>query len=292
MASISLPDDVRRDAVSVRPSAPRMRNYGRDGQNVERDPPASGGLADRPICTRSAVTVARACLASVEAGTNPQNPSETWPGYTALGGMLQLRLGNGKVEQRCYNSRGQQTELRLGGVYTTDCVRESGYLFRTAVGYGTTANNGNVLTQQVEARKDNQTFLTLAQSYSDGLSRLSGVGETGGTAWSQTFSYDREGNQAVTATFPMTGMAVNLLDRYDLGTNRLRKYTDGTNLPTGVYDAAGNLANHRDLGAVAYDAENRMTQVAAGAVSKYRYDGEGRRVRREMGGVANWRILF
>ncbi|MCX6602802.1 MAG: hypothetical protein NTV52_04335 [Acidobacteria bacterium] len=173
--------------------------------------------------------------------------------------------------------------MRLGGVYTTNCVRESGDLFRAVLGYGTTANNRNVMSQQVEARKDDQTFLTLAQSYSDGLSRLSGVGETGGTAWSQTFSYDRKGNQTVTATFPMTGMAGNLLDGYDLGTNRLRKYNDRTNLPTGVYDAAGNLANHRDLGAVGYDAENRMTQVTAGAVSNYRYDGEGRRVRRETG---------
>jgi len=241
----------------------------------------------KSVSSRASAGATETVIASVEAGTNPQNPLEAWPGYTALGGMLQLRLGNGKVEQRCYNSRGQQTELRLGGVYTTNCVRESGDLFRAVLAYGTTTNNGNVLTQQVEARKDDQTFLTLAQSYSyDGLSRLRRVEETGGTAWWQSFAYDRNGNQAVTATFPMTGMAVNLLDRYDLGTNRLRKYNDGTNLPTGVYDAAGNLANHRDLGAVAYDAENRMTQVVAGAVSNYRYDGEGWRVRGELwGGV-------
>jgi len=149
------------------------------------------------------------------------------------------------------------------------------------------------MSQQVEARKDdNLTFLTLAQSYNyDGLNRLMGVGETGGTAWSQTFAYDRNGNQAVTATFPMTGMAVNQLDRYDLGTNRLVKYNDGTALPAGVYDAAGNLTNHRDLGALGYDAENRMTQVTSGASSGYGYDGEGRRVRRVTGGVG-WTYVY
>ena len=85
----------------------------------------------------------------------------------------------------------------------------------------------------------------------------------------------------------VTKLTKDVYNRVDR-TSRLTKYNDGTALATGVYDAVGNLANHRDVGAVVYDAENRMTQVTAGSVSTYRYDGEGRRV---TGGV-RWTYVY
>jgi len=60
------------------------------------------------------------------------------------------------------------------------------------------------------------------------------------------------------------------------------------------YDNAGNIINdsYTGNGSRTYDAENRMltAQDVTGALSYYSYDGSGRRVRRNTGGVETWQI--
>lgn len=54
-----------------------------------------------------------------------------------------MRLGNGKWENTVFNSRLQPTQIGLGnGVNSQN-------LLKFAYSYGTTANNGNVLSQTI-----------------------------------------------------------------------------------------------------------------------------------------------
>src|SRR5437588_12831989 len=62
------------------------------------------------------------------------------------------------------------------------------------------------------------------------------------------------------------------------------------------YDAAGNLATDTYSAAAVtrtYDAENRMTketQASSYEAGIYSYDGDGRRVKRKVGGVEPWQV--
>ena len=67
-------------------------------------------------------------------------------------------------------------------------------------------------------------------------------------------------------------------------TNRLMKAFDGTTLSS-PYDEAGNLINHPYVSAMQYGAENRQKQFTSGSTTAtYHYDGDGRRVKRVLGG--------
>ncbi len=59
------------------------------------------------------------------------------------------------------------------------------------------------------------------------------------------------------------------------------------------YDAAGNLTNdtYTGQGQRTYDAENRMKQAwASSQWQTYTYDGDGRRVKRNVNGTETWQI--
>lgn len=66
--------------------------------------------------------------------------------------------------------------------------------------------------------------------------------------------------------------------------------------PTMNYDAAGNQTKDTYSGAAvtrAYNAENRMTsemQASSYVAGSYSYDGNGRRVKRSVGGVETWQV--
>ena len=119
---------------------------------------------------------------------------------------------------------------------------------------------------------------TWTQSYSyDTVNRLSGVSETGGSGWSQSFGYDTWGNRWVsgyTTLVPQPQTPVTS-SWYNTSNNRLK---------SAGYDTAGNQAT---LGSVAmsYDGESRMTTAVKSIVgqswtTQYKYDGDGRRVRK------------
>jgi len=143
-------------------------------------------------------------------------------------------------------------------------------------GYGTTNNNGNLLSQgiQVGAAVINQSY-----TY-DVLNRLLTAGETsGGTAWSQTYGYDRYGNRWVSVN---TGVTLSTLTPtastfFSATTNRITNCT---------FDLAGNLTLDSTSRIFTYDAENRQVTYNGGqGTVSYSYDGDGRRVKKVESGT-------
>ena len=207
--------------------------------------------------------------------------------YEPHGGVKQLLLGNGLWEQRRYNARLQPTRIGLGTTKTTGSLTPAGSgLLLLDYSYGTSSNNGNVLSQRIRVG----TSLNQNQVYTyDALNRLKTAGETGsGTAWSQTYTYDRYGNRRVTAGASHgSNQTLTPQSTADIATatNRLAGLK-GVNAV--AYDAAGNLTADWAANAFKYDGDNRLVAFDAplgtDSDTTYSYDGEGRRVRKVVGG--------
>ena len=155
--------------------------------------------------------------------------------------------------------------------------------------YGTSANNGNVLSQRIRVG----TTLNQNQAYTyDALNRLRTAAESGsGTAWAQTYAYDRWGNRRVTpdtdgvnSYLPQATLTPQVAVDIDTSTNRLAG-TKGVN--TVGYDPAGNLKADWAGNAFKYDGDNRMVSfntTGTDSDTTYAYDGDGRRVQKVVGG--------
>ncbi len=119
---------------------------------------------------------------------------------------------------------------------------------------------------------------TWTQSYSyDTLNRLGGVSETGGSGWSQGVTYDVYGNRWVSASTNLAPQPLTPVTSswYNTTNNRLKSVS---------YDNAGNQLTLGGL-SMTYDAESRMSQAVKSVVgqswtTQYKYDGDGRRVRK------------
>ena len=207
--------------------------------------------------------------------------------YEPHGGVRELLLGNGLWEQRRYNARQQPTQIGLGTTKATGSLTPEGSgLLLLDYSYGATSNNGNVLSQRIRV---GATF-NQNQAYTyDALNRLTTAAESGsGTAWSQTYAYDRYGNRRVTAGASHgSNQALTPQSTADIatGTNRLAG-TKGVN--TVAYDAAGNLTTDWAANRFKYDGDNRLVAfdhtTGTDSDTTYAYDGEGRRVRKVVGG--------
>jgi len=214
--------------------------------------------------------------------------------YDAASRMTQEQFGTTTAiyNKLAYNSRGQLVELRAstaGG----DTSWDRGKIVND---YSGTDNNGN-LRKQTTSIPSSDTF---AQSYAyDSLNRLQSVNETrngGPVNWQQQYIYDRYGNrtiaQGTTETYgtgiPKPNFTVST------STNRLGVPSGQTGTMT--YDSAGNLTTDTYSAAAVtrvYDAENRMTsetQASSYAAGTYSYDGDGRRVKRVVGGIETWQV--
>jgi RHS repeat-associated protein len=149
-------------------------------------------------------------------------------------------------------------------------------------------NNGNIARIKYfisGALQHSQTF-----QY-DPLNRLgnavehnNGVYNDTSRAWYQTFAYDPYGNRGINVentsdNVDAANRALQLAD-FSAANNRITR--DGF-----AYDAVGNLTAEPGK-SYTYDAENRIVTatVAGGAMSQYFYDGNGRRVKKVVGGVA------
>jgi RHS repeat-associated protein len=191
--------------------------------------------------------------------------------YTAHGEVKDMKLGNGLWEHTISNNRLQLTEIGLG---TTQ-----GGIDRLKLNYdyGSTTNNGNLLSQTITV--PGYPALTIVQNYSynDGLNRLTSAQETASQTvrWTQSYVYDRYGNRT---SLTNTGSEAALLP-----TQSTPAVTATTNRLVGFsYDNAGNVLMDATSNEFEYDAENR--QVSAGT-SSYSYDGDGLRVRKVVNGV-------
>lgn len=191
--------------------------------------------------------------------------------YAAHGAVSVMKLGNGLLEHTNFNSRMQPTQIGLG----TTSVDSS--KLRLDYGYGSTSNNGNVLTQRIVI----SSSLDVTQTYTyDTLNRLSTASE--GISWTQNYDYDRYGNRAVNPSstlIPNASLTPRVLTDFSTTTNRIT-------LSNFAYDAAGNLksdptATPNPPNGMIYDAENRQTSYTkSGVTTTYAYDGDGRRVKK------------
>ncbi|HRJ90510.1 MAG TPA: hypothetical protein PLX39_17670, partial [Pyrinomonadaceae bacterium] len=118
--------------------------------------------------------------------------------YNAAGAVTSMQLGNGRWESTVFNSRLQPTQIGLG--VTPNATN----LLKLDYSYGTTANNGNVLSQTITVPTVGiNTGFSAVQTYNyDSLNRLKDATEMltphGGSqsqSWKQTFTFDRYGNR-------------------------------------------------------------------------------------------------
>ncbi|MBE0656368.1 MAG: RHS repeat-associated core domain-containing protein [Bryobacteraceae bacterium] len=185
-----------------------------------------------------------------------------------------MPIENGaRTEQWCYNNRMQPVGIRLGTSTAANCDAQTGDLLRLTYGYGTTNNNGNVLSQAIA-----RPSFSASQSYTyDGLNRLRSMTES---AAAQTYVYDRYGNRAVLSSsyIPIAAQSPVVSSDTEAAVTSIfpsNRWSGGT------HDNAGNQTA-RYGGTFAYDAENRVTSSTVGTVTTtYAYDGEGRRVKKD-----------
>jgi len=199
------------------------------------------------------------------AQVEPSNSYASLIGYAPHGAMTSLTYGNGLTESTSFNSRLQPTQIQAGSL-------------TLQYGYGTTNNNGNLLTQTILWQG------TWTQNYLyDGANRLLQAAENsaapstpgcvdGNANWCETYGYDAFGNRRITARTKLTPSAVEAAS-YSPATNRIAD--SGWS-----YDAAGNILTDPLSGSYAYDAENRQKSavVTGSGTTQYSYDGDGRRV--------------
>ena len=187
------------------------------------------------------------------AGSSPSDATNRIQ-YAAHGAVSVMALGNGKWEHTNFNNRLQPTQIGLGTSGTDSSILKLDY------GYGTTTNNGNVMSQTITAPMAGGGNLVLNQTYTyDALNRLLSASETGSPTWAQNYDYDRYGNRAVNPSstlIPNPALTPTSLNNFSTATNRITLSGFG-------YDGAGNMTNdpttlpHPPNGML-YDGENRQ----------------------------------
>jgi RHS repeat-associated protein len=185
--------------------------------------------------------------------------------YAPHGSVKAMKLGNGLWEHTDFNSRMQPTLIGLGTSSTDSSTLGLSY------SYGTTNNNGNVLSASYSG-----SGLTYTQTFGyDALNRLTTSSESG-SSWSQPNGYDRYGNRWV----DLGG------GNHSLNFNTQNRITNGGY----AYDAAGNLTSD-GVQTHGFDAENKIRTVN-GISDVYRYDGEGNRVRKNFSSGDQLRMVY
>ena len=242
--------------------------------------------------------------------------------YTSAGAVSSVRLGNGRFETTQFNSRLQPTQIGLGYSATDTGLLKLGFSYNTA---GQNDNNGNVLSQTITAPtevRNNVTYsgFTATQTYTyDSLNRIRDAGEMTGTTqqWKQTFDYDRYGNRRfdensdgngyLTTTFGTRNCTITAYNPTGIcnkqamnptisaGNNRLVEDQDGDSVKEYEYDTAGNTKRDSAGKQFFYDAENKQTLVKNAndqTIGKYCYDGDGKRVKKEVPGTGETTIFI
>jgi len=198
--------------------------------------------------------------------------------YNAAGAVTSMQLGNGHWESTAFNSRLQPTQIGLGITPGTTALLDLDYT------YGTTANNGNVLTQTITVPRVEQAPFVFDQTYTyDELNRLKIAEEKTGstTNWKQTFTIDRYGNRRFdqsNTSFPESFSNPNVSNpTFNAANNR---FATGQ---TWAYDAAGNVVTDAESRTFIYDAENKQVEAknsSNASLGTYFFDGDGKRVKK------------
>jgi len=205
-----------------------------------------------------------------------------------------------------YNSRQQLSEI-LAGTTGGDANFNRGKIVNdysdqcSGAACNGTDNNGNLKKQTVfiPNNEQNTTWTSWNQQYGyDSLNRLTQVHEYTGSPnldWQQSYNYDRWGNRLINNNGTDTwGQGINNVSAsIDANTNRMYA-TGDPNHALIDYDNAGNQTKDylTSNGTRNYDAENRMITAtdSSSQISRYTYDGDGKRVRRNIGNQETWQV--
>jgi len=191
--------------------------------------------------------------------------------YTSHGAVSVMKLGNSKWEHTNFNTRLQPTQIGLGTSSTNSSLLQLDYT------YGTTTNNGNVLTQRILV-----SLLDVTQFYTyDEVNRLKTAEEkqtsTQTQIWKQAFTFDRYGNR----NFDVANTTANVLGANPTINQSNNRFNIGQSYS---YDVAGNVTQEPSAPTnkgYTYDAENhQLTFTFNSQTTNYSYDGEGRRVKK------------
>lgn len=222
------------------------------------------GASDRRTVTYGYDNAGRLGYFNSNATSYAPGATVTSMGYASHNALKAETYGNSLVHAISYNNRLQPTEIKLGTSSNSTSVIDLTY------SYGTTANNGDVLSASY-----NGGGLSYTQTFTyDSLNRLQTAQENSGSNWSQTNGYDQYGNRWI----DYGGGSHNLA--FSTSTNRIT--TSGF-----TYDSSGNLTNDT-AHAYTFDAENKILKVDS--TTAYAYDGEGHRVRKYVG--ENTRFVY
>jgi RHS repeat-associated protein len=229
--------------------------------------------------------------------------------YSSWGSLTMERFGTQTqlYHKLQYNVRGQLWDVRVSTDPDVNGSWNRGALqmfYESTYTHGASGpeNNGNVLktNHYVPMDESSSTWAIHDQFYGyDSLNRITSVAEyfisnsQPLTQQSlQSYAYDRWGNRTINPSSWGTGINTKQF-AVDSSTNRLG--VPGGQSGVMSYDNAGNLVTdtYTGSGVRTYDAENRMTTAAdnTGQTSRYTYDADGRRTRRQAGGAQEeWQI--
>jgi len=194
------------------------------------------------------------------------------------------------------------TQIGLGTSSTDSSKLKLNYTYGVLVNgvLDATRDNGNLQSQTLTL-----PGLVLTQSYTyDELNRLKSAQEMNGViqVWKQTFSYDRFGNRrfdAANTTLPQITLQNETSTNPAISSANNRISTAGYR-----YDLAGNLECDptHPCGSTTpfpayyqFDGDNRILTANGGAASggsTYLYDGDGRRVKKIIGGPTPSTTVF
>jgi RHS repeat-associated protein len=206
--------------------------------------------------------------------------------YNAAGAVTSMQLGNGRWESTVFNSRLQPTQIALGVTPSAPNLLDLNFT------YGTTANNGNVLTQDITVKRNGQSDLVFNQTYAyDSLNRITSAEEKTGatTNWKQVYAFDRYGNRNfdeanTTTLLKNCGTSPNFtVCTADVPKSNPAASTTTNKLTGYTYDSTGNVVTDADGRTFTYDAENKQLKVENSSevvLGTYYFDGDGKRVKK------------
>lgn len=197
--------------------------------------------------------------------------------YTAGGAASRLQLGNGLIEQTCFNSRLQPEIIRLRASAAAQCGQAFDSADKVYLGfsYGSPGgNNGNITAQTISL-----PGLSLAESYGyDALNRISSFNEAAG--WWQTYESGRYGNRLVTGGHDHDSTSTP--QSFDDSTNKITGGLWSFKDPPATGPETGNLTRDGAGDTMTYNLDNLQTAFNG---ASYQYDGEGHRVTKYAVGV-------
>jgi RHS repeat-associated protein len=209
--------------------------------------------------------------------------------YNGIGQLTGSTLGNGVNESYGYDANRMQLTsqkaTKSGG--PTNGLMNLSYSYQASAGQmgsGSTAGNADQLMSVTGTI--NQTTESAAYTYDD-LGRIVTSNQTSNGSMAQRrFSYDRWGNRTTMWDATSGGtqiQSITLAQSGGVATNQIASVTSGSTLNYS-YDSAGNVTNDGVHG-YAYDAENRLISVDAGATGTYAYDHSNQRYKKATGGA-------